>query len=265
MFDQLHEDLRMEFSTAHCLPPLPPKSMPLEQMSRFVLSDEDDVDLSEEEFLRARLRGCVCHNPLASVHTSCPPESALGIVWLSGWRCWHRLQAYLNRLLSIPCVSWCKRFANFLEPDSGQMNVASEGMMTGVYGLLRSQFGMAVALLQQQYMEDPLWKHVFPDVEERRVGLEHFMMCYVEAGYYHGYAYVFGTTEHEVAGIALWMPPGTDITLMKMVKFGFGKLPLDTGAPQPPERIKAVPAALLRTRVGLSDADFLRTRADGRV
>ena len=66
MFDQLHEDLRMEFSTAHCLPPLPPKSMPLEQMSRFVLSDEDDVDLSEEEFLRARLRGCVCHNPLAS-------------------------------------------------------------------------------------------------------------------------------------------------------------------------------------------------------
>ena len=42
--------------------------------------------------------------------------------------------------------------------------------MTGVYGLQRSQFGMAVALLQQQYMEDPLWKHVFPDVEERRVG-----------------------------------------------------------------------------------------------
>ena len=84
-----------------------------------MLSDEDDVELSEEEFLRARLRG---------------------------------LQAYLNRLLSIPCVSWCKRFANFLEPDSGQMNVASEGMMTGVYGLQRSQFGLAVALLQQQYM-----------------------------------------------------------------------------------------------------------------
>ena len=34
--------------------------------------------------------------------------------------------------------------------------------------------------------EDPLWKHVFPDEEQRRVGLEHFMMCYVEAGYYHG-------------------------------------------------------------------------------
>lgn len=110
-----------EFSTAHCLPPLPPKSMPLEAMSRFVLSvrsqarirtrplaplrivhrssltdcvwfqDEDDVELSEEEFLRARLRG---------------------------------LQAYLNRLLSIPCVSWCKRFANFLEPDSGQMSAS---------------------------------------------------------------------------------------------------------------------------------------------
>lgn len=32
MFHQLHEDLRMEFSTAHCLPPLPPKSMPLEAM-----------------------------------------------------------------------------------------------------------------------------------------------------------------------------------------------------------------------------------------
>ena len=62
------------------------------------------------------------------------------------------------------------------------------------------------------------------------------------------------------------MPPGTDITLMKMVKFGFGKLPLDTGAPRPlGERIKAVPAALLRTRVSLGDADFLRTRADVRV
>ncbi len=107
---------------AHVLPrspPLPPKSQPIEAMSRFVLSDDDDVELSEEEFLRARLRG---------------------------------LQAYLNRLLSIPCVSWCKRFATFLEPDSGQMNVASEGMMTGVYGLQRSQFGLAVALLQQQSM-----------------------------------------------------------------------------------------------------------------
>ncbi len=103
-------------------PPLPPKSMPIEAMSRFVLSDEDDVELSEEEFLRARLRG---------------------------------LQAYLNRLLSIPCVSWCKRFATFLEPDSGEMNVASEGMMTGVYGLQRSQFGLAVALLQQQSMVRP--------------------------------------------------------------------------------------------------------------
>ena len=29
MFDQLHQDLRMEFSTAHCLPPLPPKTQPL--------------------------------------------------------------------------------------------------------------------------------------------------------------------------------------------------------------------------------------------
>jgi hypothetical protein len=99
------------------------------------------------------------------------------------------------------------------------------------------------------------------------------MMCYVEAGYYHGsvclparppaqrasrlptcalvalwvgaltvrvlcflrgrrYAYVYGTMEHEVAGIALWLPPGTDITLMKMVKFGFAKLPMDTGLEQ---------------------------------
>jgi hypothetical protein len=38
--------------------------------------------------------------------------------------------------------------------------------------------------------------------------------------------------EHEVAGIALWLPPGTDITLMKMVKFGFAKLPIDTGLEQ---------------------------------
>ena len=46
------------------------------------------------------------------------------------------------------------------------------------------------------------------------------------------YAYVYGTMEHEVAGIALWLPPGTDITLMKMFKFGFAKLPLDTGIEQ---------------------------------
>ena len=159
MFHQLHEDLRMEFSTAHCLPPLPPKSQPAEQvrvlltatvnrcsggfmiaprvadgrvpvntslfacccshpqLSRFIMSDEDDVDVSEEQFLRARERG---------------------------------LQAYINQLIAIPCVSWSKRFANFLEPDSGLLAVASEGSMTGVYGLQRSQFGLAVALLQQQ-------------------------------------------------------------------------------------------------------------------
>ena len=110
MFHQLHEDLRMEFSTAHCLcvslppsrslslslslslsacayaaaqppssrdrrrgarvligsqrlrrsPPLPPKSMPIESMSRFVLSDTEDVELSEDEFLR-----CACVSPLS--------------------------------------------------------------------------------------------------------------------------------------------------------------------------------------------------------
>ena len=81
------------------------------------MSDEDDVDVSEEQFLRARERG---------------------------------LQAYINQLIAIPCVSWSKRFANFLEPDSGLLAVASEGSMTGVYGLQRSQFGLAVALLQQQ-------------------------------------------------------------------------------------------------------------------
>ena len=54
MFDQLQQDLRMEFSTAHCLPPLPPKSQPLEQLSKFVLSDEDDLDQSEAEFLKVR-------------------------------------------------------------------------------------------------------------------------------------------------------------------------------------------------------------------
>lgn len=85
MFHKLHEDLKSEFSSAHCLPPLPPKSMPMETIARFVLSDEDEVDLSEEQFLRARMRG---------------------------------LQAYLNRLLTIPCVSWSTRLLSFLEPDS---------------------------------------------------------------------------------------------------------------------------------------------------
>ena len=56
-------------------------------------------------------------------------------------------------------------------------------------------------------------------------GLEHFMMCYVTASYYHGYAYVMGTSDVEIAGLALWLPPGTDLTLMKMIKFGFGKVP----------------------------------------
>ena len=55
------------------------------------------------------------------------------------------------------------------------------------------------------------------------------MMCYVTASYYHGYAYVLGRSDQEVAGLALWLPPGTDLTLMKMIKFGFGKVPLDCG------------------------------------
>ena len=42
-------------------------------------------------------------------------------------------------------------------------------------------------------------------------------------------AYVVGTSQHELAGVALWLPPGTDVTLMKMVKFGFLKCAYDTG------------------------------------
>ena len=40
MFDQLHEDLRMEFSTAHCLPPLPPKRLVKEE----VCAEEEDFE-----------------------------------------------------------------------------------------------------------------------------------------------------------------------------------------------------------------------------
>ena len=40
---------------------------------------------------------------------------------------------------------------------------------------------------------------------------------------------MLGTEEHELAAIGLWLPPNTDITVMKMFKFGFGKLPLDIG------------------------------------
>jgi hypothetical protein len=54
-------------------------------------------------------------------------------------------------------------------------------------------------------------------------------MAYVEASYYHGYAYVMGHSDQELAAIALWLPPGTDLTLMKMVKFGFAKVPVDCG------------------------------------
>jgi hypothetical protein len=187
MFDKLHTDLCSEFSTAHCLPPLPPKYLPMETIARFVISDEEDVNLSEQQFLRARMRG---------------------------------LQAYLNRLLTIPCVSWCTRFLSFLEPDSGELAVFSEGLMTGVYGLQRNQFGLAVSLMQSQYMDDPFWVHVFPELEDRKTGVEHFMMCYVMASYYHGYAYVLGLSDTEIAGLALWLPPGTDLTLMKMIKFG---------------------------------------------
>jgi hypothetical protein len=221
MFDQLHQDLRMEFSTAHCLPPLPPKTQPLEQLSRFVMSDEDDYDEAAAQFLKDRQKGPQLST--AYIHTLFnlrPVGCALtnrGAAGCAG------LQVFLNILLAIPNVAWCKRFANFLEPDSGEMAIASEGILRGIYGLQRSQFGLAVSVLQQHYMENPLWRHIFPDATERRAGLEHFMMCYVEAAYYHGYAYVVGTPEQELAGISLWLPPGTDVTLMKMVKFGFLK------------------------------------------
>ena len=166
----------MEFSTAHCLPPLPPKSQPLEQLSKFVLSDEDDLDQSEAEFLKVRTAGNYTAAEIGAAHS------------------WHGqarergLQVYLHILLDIPNVAWSKRFQTFLEPDSGEMAVFSEGVMKGIYGLQRSQFGLAVSLLQQAYMEDPLWWFIFPDPVERRTGLEHFMMCYVEASYYHGCA-----------------------------------------------------------------------------
>ena len=41
--------------------------------------------------------------------------------------------------------------------------------MTGVYGLQRNQFGLAVFLLKQQYTDDPFWAHVFPEPELRKV------------------------------------------------------------------------------------------------
>jgi len=72
------------------------------------------------------------------------------------------------------------------------------------------------------FQEDPLFSFVLPDPQGRAQKLPPYLSILVRFGHLFGEAWTAGAAKE---GIAVWQPPGSDVTPERAEAAGFGKLP----------------------------------------
>ena len=97
---------------------------------------------------------------------------------------------------------------------------------TQVVTLLDSQRRQAGEVLGRAFFDDPLLKYIFPDEARRKRPLTWLM----DRGARYGLRYGEVHTTADVAGAAVWLPPGeTDMTPLRMMRVGMLIAPLRVG------------------------------------
>lgn len=77
----------------------------------------------------------------------------------------------------------------------------------------------AVAVLTRAFQDDPMYRYLFPNFEERRRSMERMWDGVLHYSLVYGQVY----TTPVLAGVACWLSPGnTRVTTWRMVRTGFG-------------------------------------------
>lgn len=93
--------------------------------------------------------------------------------------------------------------------------------------LTKQQYRDAGAVLARAFYDDPLMSYVIPDDATRLAKLTWFMSLAAKYGLTYGEV---ETTEGNVEGNAIWLPPGdTDVPAMRMMKMGMWMAPYKLG------------------------------------
>jgi ribosomal protein S18 acetylase RimI-like enzyme len=96
----------------------------------------------------------------------------------------------------------------------------------GVVKLSESRLDAAAGVYARAFFDYPMITDYWPDQARRRRYLDWYLGCALVYGLHYGEVY----TTPDVAGIAVWLPPGqTDITIRRYLVSGFLPLPLRMG------------------------------------
>ena len=97
--------------------------------------------------------------------------------------------------------------------------------MSAITSLQRGSIDRAAVTLERAFSPDPLFTWVFPDSATRPAALQRFLRVPLEYGLRYGRV----TTSHEAKAACVWLPPGSGMTIPRMMRSGMLGVPFRTG------------------------------------
>jgi ribosomal protein S18 acetylase RimI-like enzyme len=97
--------------------------------------------------------------------------------------------------------------------------------MEGIELLRRDGIEQVTTTLSKAFAADPMFEWIFPDPVRRASGLHHLNSVSLEYGLRYGRA----THSHGGAAVAVWIPPGREISMGGMVRCGLLSVPFRVG------------------------------------
>jgi len=97
--------------------------------------------------------------------------------------------------------------------------------MSAITPLQRNSIDRAATTLERGFSPDPMFTWIFPDAATRPAALRRLLRVPLEYGL--GYGRV--TASHDAKAVSIWLPPGSGITIPRMIRSGMLGVPFRTG------------------------------------
>jgi ribosomal protein S18 acetylase RimI-like enzyme len=97
--------------------------------------------------------------------------------------------------------------------------------VTTIEPLEAADLERAVLTMERAFMSDAMFIHLFPDPGRRSLALRAMNRVPIRYGMRFGHA----TKAHGARAMAVWVPPGVEITLLAMIRSGMLAMPFQLG------------------------------------
>jgi len=140
------------------------------------------------------------------------------------------LSVYMKKLHSVPCISTFPVFLNFIEAiDKEELKTWSGGLKPVIKGT-RGNLSEASQVLAKSHMENGVWKHIFPDLEEKELfeSLSAVFEILTLSCFEYGYA-LCQRESVQLEAVALVVPPNCTVTQADLLVAGLPKAAAQIG------------------------------------